>query len=207
VADGLQGQRRVSRPRTESGFTLVEVLVALVIFAMISSAGVALLSFSVNNRTSVKAVSDRGAALQRTRQLLRADLGQAAPRGVRTRAGQAELAFVGGDGGRLISLTRAGWSNADGRPRPSLQRVDYRLVDKRLERVVHQQLDGGASVAPQILYDGVSNATVTFLSGGFESRTWPVNDQRQMPDAVRLDMTFEGYGPLTQWFLVGGGAQ
>lgn len=195
----------MTRSRHETGFTLVEVLVALFIFALISAAGVSMLSFSIDNRVSVKSVSDRGAALQRTRQILRADLGQAAPRGVRS-GGRVELAFLGGQDGRLLSLTRAGWSNVDARPRPSLQRVDYRLVDKRLERVVHQQLDGGDAGAPQVLYDGVSDATVTFLSGGFESRTWPVNDQRQMPDAVRLDMTFEGYGPLTQWFLVGGGA-
>jgi general secretion pathway protein J len=195
----------MTRPR-RAGFTLVEVMIALLIFGMIAAGGVAMLSFSADNRAAMKTVSDRTTALQRARQQLKADLAQAAPRGVRDGLGRPELAFLGGRGELLLTLTRSGWSNIADRSRPSLQRVDYRLAEGRLERIIHQQLDGGEPMAPQVLYEGVSDARVTFLSGGFESPIWPVNDQRQMPDAVRIDLTLEGYGPITQWFLVGGGA-
>jgi general secretion pathway protein J len=189
-----------------TGFTLVEVLIALLIFGLIAAGGVAMLRFSVDNRAAMKTVSDRGTALQRARQLIRADLAQAAPRGARDPTGQAEPAFLGGRSDRLLTLTRAGWSNIGDRPRSSLQRVDYQLVDGRLERVIHQQLDGGETMQPQVLYEGVTEVSITFLSGGFESPIWPANEQRQMPDAVRIDMNLEGYGPVSQWFLVGGGA-
>lgn len=192
--------------RRRTGFTLVEVMIALLIFGMIAAGGVAMLRFAVDNRAAMKTVSDRGTALQRSRQLIKADLAQAAPRGGRDRMGQPQLAFLGGQGEPLLTLTRTGWSNIGDRQRPSLQRVDYQVVEGRLERVIHQQLDGGETMAPQVLYEGVTAVSITFLSGGFESPIWPVNDQRQMPDAVRIDMTLEGFGPVSQWFLVGGGA-
>lgn len=192
-------------PRTR-GFTLVEMMVALAIFGVIAVAGVAMLRLSIDNRAAMKTQSDRTAALQRARLLIKGDLAQAAPRGVSDQPGRTAPAFVSGADGLLLSLTRAGWSNPGQRPRASLQRVDYRLNGRRLERIVHQQLDGGAVFEPQLLYDGVEAVTFTFLSGGFESDAWPVNDQRLMPDAVRIDMTLDGYGPVTQWFLIGGGA-
>ena len=37
-------------------------------------------------------------------------------------------------GDPILVLARAGWSNPNGAPRPSLQRVEYRVVEGRLER-------------------------------------------------------------------------
>ncbi|WP_312065648.1 prepilin-type N-terminal cleavage/methylation domain-containing protein, partial [Brevundimonas sp.] len=68
------------RPTARSGFTLIEVMIALAIFALLAAAGVLVLSQSIDNRFVVKAATDRNAELQRLRATLRADLGQAAPR-------------------------------------------------------------------------------------------------------------------------------
>lgn len=79
-----------------SGFTLVEALVALMLFGLIASAGAAVLSVSVDNRFVVRAATDRTAALQRTRSLLKADLGQATNRRTRDRNGEPHpLALAG----------------------------------------------------------------------------------------------------------------
>ena len=116
-----------------AGFTLVEVLVALAIFAMIASAGVGLLSFAIDNRLAVRDASERTAAFQRTRALMRADLGQAAPRRVRGADGAPQAAFeLGGEA--LFAVTRRGWINPGEARRASMQRVEYRLVEGRLER-------------------------------------------------------------------------
>ena len=66
------------KPR--AGFTLVEVMISLMIFAMLAAAGAAVLSGAIDNRFAIKAASDRVGDLQRMRGLLRADLGQAAAR-------------------------------------------------------------------------------------------------------------------------------
>ena len=189
-----------------AGFTLVEVLVSLLIFAMIASACVALLAVAVDSRFAVKTATDRLAALQRTRALLKADLGQAVFRPVRNAAGVRDTAALrGGEGGVLLSLTRTGWSNVSDQPRASLQRVDYVLVGDRLERRVHGALDGARAGTPQVLSTGVTAARVVFLSDGVERPVWPATDQRTMPDAVRVDLTLEGYGPVSQWFALDAG--
>ncbi|MFN4295389.1 MAG: type II secretion system minor pseudopilin GspJ [Brevundimonas sp.] len=186
-----------------AGFTLVEVLVALAIFAMVASAGVGLLSFAIDNRLAVREVSERTAAFQRARALMRADLGQAAPRRVRGADGAPQAAFeLGGDS--LFAVTRRGWINPSEAPRASMQRVDYRLIDGRLERRVRERLDGARPAEPQVLLENVESAQVTVILDGDPIADWRPVQNRPLPDAVRIDLTLAGYGPVSQLFLVAG---
>jgi general secretion pathway protein J len=191
-----------------AGFTLVEVLISLLIFALIAAAGASVLSLSIDNRFAVKAASDRTAELQRTRALLRADLGQAAARRSRGPTGRPQpqpMMGAAAPGDPVLVLSRAGWSNPGEAARPSLQRVEYRLVEGRLERRVSSHLDGARPGPPQVLFEGVRDLTVTFLRDGTEAPAFITTLERPLPDAVRLTMTLEGYGPVEQLFLVGGG--
>lgn len=197
-----------SRATDRAGFTLIEVIIALLIFALLAAAGVLVLSQSIDNRFVVKASTDRTAELQRLRATLRADLGQAAPRRVRAANGQpafAPILAAEAPGDPLLVLVRAGWSNPDGRPRASLQRVEYRLVEDRLERRVYPYLDGARPGPPQVLYQGVSAPALAFIAQGVETPRFLPSPDRPLPDAVRLDLTLEGYGPVRQLFVVGGG--
>ncbi|MFN3559836.1 MAG: type II secretion system minor pseudopilin GspJ [Brevundimonas sp.] len=196
----------MSAPR--AGFTLVEVLVSLLIFALIAAAGAMVLSQSIDNRFAVKAASDRTGDLQRMRSLLRADLGQAAARRSRGPTGRPLPLPMSGPttaADPLLVLTRAGWSNPGEQGRPSLQRVEYRVVDGRLERRVSSHLDGARPGPPQVLYRGVKAASVSFLRDGTEAPAFITTPERPLPDAVRLRLTLDGYGPVEQLFLVGGG--
>ena len=190
------------------GFTLVEVLVSLLIFALIAAAGAAVLGLSIDNRFAIKAASDRTADLQRMRSLLKADLGQAAGRRSRGPTGRPVPQPMSGPaapGDPVLILTRAGWSNPGGQARPSLQRVEYRLVEEQLERRVSSHLDGARQGPPQVLYRGVRDLTVAFLKDGQEAPAYIVTAERPLPDAVRIRMTLDGYGAVEQLFLVGGG--
>jgi general secretion pathway protein J len=191
-----------------SGFTLVEALVALLLFGLIASAGAAVLSVSIDNRFAVRAATDRIAGLQRTRSLLKADLGQATSRRTRDRNGEPlplPLAGATASGDPVLVVTRAGWSNAGGAGRSSLQRVEYRVVGDRLERRVSPFLDGSRPGPPQLLLIGVKELTVTFIQDGRETPVPIPGPTGGPPDAVRLDLTLDGYGRLTQFFLIGGG--
>jgi general secretion pathway protein J len=181
-----------------TGFTLAEVLIALVIFALLAAAGTAVLATTIDGRFAVKAASDRTAELQRLRALLKADVGQ-----MTARPTVGDRPVASGDGAVLI-LTRAGWSNPSGRPRPSLQRVEWRLVDDRLERRTFDQVAGGAPSPAQIAFDGVRDVQVTYLVLQQESPVFEPTNQRPTPDAVRMRMTLDHFGPVE--FLLPTGA-
>jgi len=191
---------------TRNGFTLVELLVALVIFGLLSAAGVALLSFSVTAQDNSAARMDEVSALRRVGALLTGDLAQAVPRVTRDEAGQSHAAFEGGARGVLLSFTRAGWDNPDAEPRPSLQKVEYRLAGNRLERVAYPLLDGARPLAPAEVMNDVQGARLRFrdASGAWLDR-WVAARATDMPRAVELELDSVRYGRIRQLFLVGGG--
>lgn len=194
----------MTRRSARSGFTLVEVLIALVIFGLLAVASVALLNLSLTNREVVREATEAGADFQRMRQLIRADLGQAANRPVAVGPG-AGPALAGGQGEVLLLLTRAGWSNTEGAPRSSLQRVAYVWIDGRLERRVWRGLDLTTAPLTQVLLADARDVRIAFVSSGRVSATWPAEGSVGLPDAVTLDLTAPRFGRTTQWFLVGGG--
>jgi general secretion pathway protein J len=191
-----------------AGFTLVEVMVSLLIFAMLAGAGAAVLSGAIDNRFAIKAASDRVGDLQRMRGLLRADLGQATARRSRGPTGRPMPQPIIGavaPGDPILVLNRAGWSNPGEQARPSLQRVEYRLVEDRLERRASDHLDGARPGPPQVLYRGVKDVTVSFLRDGEAAPAFISSLDRPLPDAVSIGMTVDGYGRIEQSFIVGSG--
>jgi general secretion pathway protein J len=114
-------------------------------------------------------------------------------------------AFTSGEpDGTLITLTRRGWENADDRPRASMQYVEYRLVEGRLERSTRHALDGAALGPPQVLFEGVVTLRPAFLATSGWRPTWGVDTGTELPEAVRLEMELEGVGPVTQLFALPG---
>lgn len=193
-----------------AGFTLVEMLVALLVFGLLAAAGAAVMGSTLTNQSAVKTRVERFADFQRLRAVLRADLAQAAPRRTRDTSGQpAGVAFIGGDpwGGnaeRLFVVVRRGWENPDRAARPSLQYVEYRLSEGRIERRVRAALDGTALGPAQVLIDGVETSQVAFLGNTGWLAAWKGQAGVEIPRAVRLDLTVEGLGLVTQLFLTTG---
>src|SRR5262245_36605474 len=110
------------------GFTLVEMLVALFVFALLTAAGATVLRSTADSRETTHARTETLASFQRLRAILKSDLSQAAPRRTRDAAGKTiREAFSGanpGSGRPLLRFVRRGWENADFEPRASLQQVE-----------------------------------------------------------------------------------
>jgi general secretion pathway protein J len=191
------------------GFTLVELMVALVIFGMLSAAGIALLSFSVRSQAAAELRLGELAQLRRAGALLAADLAQAAPRISRDQSGAAKPAFSGGFGdssGVALALVRRGWENVEAASRPSLQKVEYRLNGGRLERVAWPLLDGAAPLAPMTLVDGVRSLRLRYRDEQGEWRArWDPSRAAELPVAVEVVLDAEGSGVTRQLFLTGSG--
>jgi general secretion pathway protein J len=189
------------------------MLVALLIFGLLSAVGVGVMAYAADNQGVLRARMDRLGEFQRARALLTADLAQAAPRRVRGRNGDAaHNAFVGATDGSpgmrsgsapLLALVRRGWSNPDAQPRASLQYVEYRIVDGRLERSARAALDGAMLGEPQRVLDGITAARIAYHERGRWNHGWPGGTDA-LPDAVRLDLELEGIGRVEQLFLLAG---
>lgn len=191
----------------DRGFTLVEMLIALLIFGLISAAGVAVMSHAAGNQDAVRGRMQRLAEFQRARGVLKIDLSQAALRRVRHAGGSAARnAFVGGrvgEDGPLLAFVRRGWSNPEGLARSSLQYVEYRLVNGRLERSHRAMLDGAPAATPQVLLTGIESARIFYRYRGEWLDGWPGGAQA-MPAAVRLELELAGIGRIEQAFLLPG---
>ena len=189
----------------ENGFTLIELLVALLIFGMLASAGVALLSFSVRAQAATTQRLSEVADERRISALLSADLAQVVPRISRDLDGSAEAAFDGGKGEMMMSYVRSGWSNSGGAQRSGLQRVEWRLVQGRLERITRPIVDGAASAKPVVMVANVERATIRFRLKGEWRDDWSATDPRALPRAVELTIKRSASAPIIRKFLVGTG--
>jgi general secretion pathway protein J len=188
------------------GFTLVEVMVALLIFGVVAAACTSLLGLAVDSRAAASARVGRIGEFQRARAILKTDLEQAAERPTRDENGVRSYGPITGGGDMaLLAFVRRGLEETAAAPRPSLQFVEYRLNGDRLERRTRPMLDGAQLGQPQTLLTGVRSARLAFLERGAWSPAWM--GQAGLPEAVRFDVDVAGVGPVTQLFLLPGGAR
>ncbi len=193
--------------RRAIGFTLIEVLVALAIFGVLTT-----LSYMTIGQTllSVEFLSDRMdrlQAVQRTVRYLGGDLMQAAPRPVRDELGDGFLPAVRTDPASIfaLELTHGGWSNPAGLPRGTLQRSAYRLQDGELIRYHWTVLDRTLANDPieTVLLDGVESLLFRYLqaNGEWIGQWPPLSAQgpasyRLRPRAVEIVLTLQDEGEI-----------
>jgi general secretion pathway protein J len=198
--------------RAARGFTLLEVLVAVAIFAVLSTLAYAGLTHMLEGRDRIEAERERWRALALAFAQLEDDLALARMRGVRDVDGSALPAFRGQPvdprplGDPSLEFTRGGvFVSGDGAT-TDLQRVAYRLTDSSLMRLTWPTLDRppGSQAREIPLLSNVDNLTLRLHApNGAWSDRWPTGDDKNaMPDAVELAFDMTGIGRLTRVFLV-----
>lgn len=187
------------------GFTLVEVMVALLIFGLLAAAGVALISFAVRAQGVVTGRLDDIGALNRLNAALVADLAQARNRPTRDRDGNAAPAFESGVGGALLVFVRGGWSNLDDAPRAEEQKVAYAVRNGTIVRIAWPALDGADPLPAAVMLAGVTDARLRFRVGGAWSDTWRGTPEAPLPDAVEWGIARADGRHYRAVFLVGTG--
>ena len=158
---------RLANPHSpESGFTLVEVLIAMAITAFVSVLSYQTLSTALAGIESARTESERLHEINRVFTVLSRDVRQMTNRPVRDEFGQMASAVSGGELARdPLRLTRSGWHNSTGAPRSTLQRVAYRLEEDKLLRLSYPVLDRTTAIEPTetVLIDGVEVFELRFL--------------------------------------------
>ena len=115
----------------QSGFTLLEVLIAVSITALIGVASTQLLSNVINTKQATDIRSEKLASLQRFNMVVSRDLEQIINRSIRDNYGETQEAILLESGDYPLEFTRNGWRNSPvaADARSELQRVAYRSED------------------------------------------------------------------------------
>lgn len=192
--------------RRNSGFTLIEILVAVVVLAVLAVAAYGGLDAIINIRRHTHAEEDQFQALQLAVSTLTRDLEQAAPRPIRYSSGDWAQAMDGGNNDvPPLSFTRAGNPNPLLEPRSSLQRVAYEVDHGKLYRLYYPVLDRSQEIQPkrQKLLAGVTTLSLRFLdeSGQWQNHWPPINEiagkyNRRDPVAVEVTLDTKRWGTI-----------
>jgi general secretion pathway protein J len=190
----------------QQGFTLVEMLIALAIFGMLTAAAVALLSVTARTQEAADRQLAEVGDLRRMSSLLAADLAQTVARPHRDVDGRPQIAFAGADGGDAMLMMFVRTGNDVDAGLPALKRVGYRVANGRLERLAFAAVDGGDAAVAVPLIDGVRQARLRYRDRtGAWQPTWFPSDGTQLPVAVELTVETAREGVVRQVFLVGAG--
>lgn len=190
----------------DRGFTLLEVLVAISIFAMISVVSAQLLRSIIKTESTVslsnKSINDVGRALN----VIYRDVSQLTPRNIRDEYGDISSALIVGQGTHILELSRNGWSNPALHSRSELQRVAYNIADGILYRYFWLVLDRAEDSQPRVqrLLEGVKLFEVKAITQpGKGIDIWPAFDAGPaLPLGIEIILTVDHIGEIRKTFVL-----
>jgi len=198
---------RSKKSAKDQGFTLVEMLIALFIFAIISAGTMSALTTSLRGKTQMDTRISDIQNLETMRALIKADMSNVILRPSRDVLGGEAPYTLSGGVTDLISFTRGGRANPGGlEPRGDMQRVTYLFEQGQLIRrhLAHENPAPNTPEFDRIMLSDLSSATMQFVSGETESAQVFVEPGAQINvKAVKLELVFENGDKLAQYFELG----
>lgn len=197
------------RIKIEKGFTLLELLVAISIFSMLSVMAYGGLQAVITTKTSSEKISTRVSEIQLAIMRVSNDLRQTVDRSVRDEHGDVIAAMKLDRGKNKLEWTRAGYRNPAGLKRSNLQRVSYVLEDKTLFRLVWPVLDRAqdTEVMKSEVLTNIENIEWRFYNNESTWITeWPQNEGKEkilsLPNAVEINIDFNDFGKIRRLILL-----
>jgi general secretion pathway protein J len=193
-----------------AGFTLLELLIAVAIFALVGAMAYGGLQRVLDQQHGTEEQSQRLADLQTAYRIMQRDLEQIANRKIRNEFGDSIEALVGGSGFNGVEFTRAGHANPAGFLRSDLQRVAYVPDQETLLRRTWRVLDRAQDSVPdeQKLMEGLRRFSMRFLDEANEwQERWPPAQNPGsapatpgFPKAVEVQVELDDVGTLSWLF-------
>jgi general secretion pathway protein J len=205
-----------------TGFTLIEVMVAMFIAALMLALGYSAINQAAKERVNLETKQARITEVQRGIRVVAQDFAQMVARTARDTEGGGEIqpaVVATNKTDTLITFSRAGWSNPAGVQRPAEQRVRYRFVDGSLVREYWLSIDAALNSEPRqrIVLTKVKSVEMRFLDP--VSRNWredwpavtasgPVNPAdidlmlRTRPLAIEVTIVFDDWGRIQRLFEI-----
>jgi general secretion pathway protein J len=220
--------------RRHHGFTLVELLVALFIAAVMFAIGYGAIKQALTSHEGLKDQQAHLLQLQNAVRVMEQDFVQVAPRPVRQPVGDepAQAALAGGVLGTqaalsssstgappIVAFTRAGWANPKGLQRTGLQRVAYFLENGTLRREHWNVLDPtlASTTTRRDLLTHVKAVTIRYMDVNHQWQDqWPPATNttlisqaleatlRERPLAVEITLDTEDWGTVVRIVEIAG---
>ncbi|MEL5388989.1 type II secretion system minor pseudopilin GspJ [Serratia ureilytica] len=187
----------------QRGFTLVEMLLAIALFAMLSLTALTVFRGVLKNDEITQRKSTQLTQLQRALAIVERDLTQAqarAPTGDKRWPAAPEFAVLqtaGEEGGDFqLLLIRNGWPNPQTRlPRATQERVAYRYRQGRLERLSYPNLSSPQAAARSVLLlSEVTRFQLRFYRQGEWLTAWRAGGL--LPQAVEIAIDTSALGEV-----------
>ncbi len=194
-----------------TGFTLLEVLIAVAIFAVLSALAYGGLSSVLNTSMKTRQANEALQSLQLAMSLIQQDMIQIANRPITDEFGQPVPALKSGsEFERIIEFTRRGWRNPAGTKRSTLQRVAYQLNENTLERIYWRHLDRAPNpdMVRLPLLKKVKSLSFRYLDqAGAWRGEWPPLTAEPgvpagLPRAIEMKLDTEQWGEITRLFAL-----
>lgn len=189
-----------------TGFTLLEILIALFIFTVVSTLLVAALHNIIGTETRTASHAERMHQLQRAMLLFSRDVEQTVNRPVLNSDGRLTPAFVGNKNG--FQFTHSGFANPFGAAQQSnLQRTAYQFQGKDLVRQTWNVLDQAPNTKAheRVILDNVKNAYFEYLDHDLRFHDdWPLPSKKEevLPRAIRIIFTLPDWGQVSQLYVI-----
>jgi general secretion pathway protein J len=194
------------------GFTLLEMLVAIAIFAMLGLAANSVLHTVMQNDVVTKEFATRLKSMQQGFGALERDFGQMVARTPRMlEGGRGSTVLQTGTDlfdseSEAIVFYRIGWLNPDGiLPRGSLQSVAYVVQNHNLERwyFPYPEPEFGAEPIKTIVIRNVLSVEYSFF---VEDKWQRKVEATTLPKGIAMEVEVEGLGKIQRKFLLPLGA-
>ncbi len=208
--------------KRSKGFTLIELMIAIVIFALISTAAYKLMNTVTQGQQVTDGLLDDLDDMQRAKMTIEKDLFQVINRSIRNEFSDKEPALFGpSKNGFMLEFTRSGWKNPLRSTRSNLQRVAYALEDNELIRYYWPVLDRAPDpiLIRQVLLTEVLELRIQYMDDKYRwLPSWPphkevkagkgkdtkvdksTNDDKHydsLPRAIEVSLQHAIYGQIT----------
>ncbi|MEE3117930.1 MAG: type II secretion system minor pseudopilin GspJ [Pseudomonadota bacterium] len=201
---------------SQRGFTLMEVLIAVTITAVIGLGVWQVVGSIVTARDRVNELAEDFDGLQRAMVLLERDLMQIVNRPARDVYGDFQAALTSREEDFALILTRQGWRNPLGTRRSGLQRVAWEYTGDELRRRYWPMVDQGQEDDSRdiLLLEQVLEFEVRFLNDrrAWEPE-WPTDEMLAslnpgsrpdlpLPMGIEVTLEHERFGELVRTFVL-----
>lgn len=196
------------------GFTLIEVIVALSIFAVLSVVGYKGLNSLIQTKERLALEDDKWQQLVLFFDRVELDVKQSVNRPVRGRDGSLEPAWIGrpsyaGEYGAQLVFSRFGDSEQIGFLMDT-RRIGYRLHEGAVELLIWPSLDAAPNAKPELfkVLPHVAQITLSYLTqDGRLVNVWPQNlvlsePQSFAPSALQMAIKLDTGETITRIFAL-----